>query len=68
MCETLIDSITYLFEKDSKTKINYDDLIDKIFMHKIDNKELYNYDLSLYEIDRMKQLMKKEKLYYDFLR
>ncbi|WP_026526500.1 hypothetical protein [Butyrivibrio sp. VCD2006] len=68
MCETLIDSITYLFEKDSNTKINYDDLIDKIFMHKIDNKELYNYDISLYEIDRMKQLMKKEKLYYDFLR
>ena len=68
MCETLIASITYLFEKDKTTKINYDELIDKIFLHKIENKELYNYDISLYEIERMKQLMKKEKLYYDFLR
>ena len=68
MCETLIASITYLFEKDKNTKINYDELIDKIFEHKIENKELYNYDISLYEVDRMKQLMKKEKLYYDFLR
>ncbi|WP_022760047.1 hypothetical protein [Butyrivibrio sp. AD3002] len=68
MCETLIASITYLFEKDKNTKINYDELIDKIFLHKIENKDLYNYDISLYEIERMKKLMKKEKLYYDFLR
>ncbi|MCR5344303.1 MAG: hypothetical protein K6E70_13175 [Butyrivibrio sp.] len=68
MCETLIASINYLFEKDKDTKINYDELIDKIFIHKMENKELYNYDISLYEIERMKKLMKKEKLYYDFLR
>ncbi|WP_026490745.1 hypothetical protein [Butyrivibrio sp. XPD2002] len=68
MCETLIASINYLFEKDKDTKINYDELIDKIFIHKMENNELYNYDISLYEIERMKKLMKKEKLYYDFLR
>ncbi len=68
MCETLIASITYLFEKNKDTKINYDELIDKIFIHKMESKELYNYDISLYEIERMKKLMKKEKLYYDFLR
>ncbi|WP_029321484.1 hypothetical protein [Butyrivibrio sp. AE3004] len=68
MCETLITSINYLFKKDKQTKINYDELIEKIFELKIDNKELYNYNISLYELERMKTLMKKEKLYYDFLR
>ena len=68
MCETLIGSITYLFEKNKDTKINYDELIDKIFLHKMENRELYDYDISLYELERMKKLMKKEKLYYDFLR
>ncbi len=68
MCETLIASITYLFEKNKDTKINYDELIDKIFLHKMENRELYDYDISLYELERMKKLMKKEKLYYDFLR
>ncbi|WP_408071083.1 hypothetical protein [Butyrivibrio sp. JL13D10] len=68
MCETLIASITYLFEKNKDSKINYDELIDKIFLHKMENKELYNYNISLYELERMKKLMKKEKLYYDFLR
>ncbi|WP_044912725.1 hypothetical protein [Butyrivibrio sp. WCE2006] len=68
MSETLIESILYLFEKNKDTKINYDDLIEKIFRHKLENKELYNYNISLYELERMKTLMKKEKLYYDFLR
>lgn len=68
MCETLIASITYLFEKDKDAKINYDELIDKIFLHKMESRELYNYEISLYELERMKKLMKKEKLYYDFLR
>jgi len=68
MCETLISSITYLFKKDKDAKINYDELIDKIFEHKMENRELYNYNISLYELEHMKALMKKEKLYYDFLR
>ena len=68
MCETLITSINYLFEKDKTAKINYDELIEKIFKHKMENRELYNYNISLYELEHMKALMKKETLYYDFLR
>ncbi|WP_026525693.1 hypothetical protein [Butyrivibrio sp. MB2005] len=68
MSETVIASITYLFGKDKNAKINYDELIEKVFAHKMNNKELYNYNISLYELDHMKALMKKEKLYYDFLR
>ena len=68
MSDTLIGSITYLFQKNNKAKLDYDELIDKVFEHKMDNRELYNFDISLYELDHMKALMKKEKLYYDFLR
>ncbi len=68
MSETVIASITYLFEKNNNVKIDYDELIEKVFKHKMDNRELYGYDITLYELDRMKSLMKKEKLYYDFLR
>lgn len=68
MCDTVISSILYLFGKDKNVKINYDELIEKVFQHKIENGELYRYNISLYELERMKALMKKEKLYYDFLR
>jgi membrane-associated HD superfamily phosphohydrolase len=68
MSETVIASITYLFNKDKDAKINYDDLIDKIFAHKMENRELYCFNISLYELEHMKALLKKEKLYFDFLR
>ena len=68
MCDTVIASILYLFGKDKNVKINYDELIEKVFQHKIENRELYRYNISLYELERIKALMKKEKLYYDFLR
>lgn len=68
MSDTVIASILYLFKKDKDAKIDYDELIEKIFQHKTETKELYRYNISLYELDHMKSLMKKEKLYYDFLR
>ncbi len=68
MSDTVIASITYLFSKDKNANINYDDLIEKVFSHKIENRDLYNFNISLYELEHMKALMKKEKLYYDFLR
>ena len=68
MSETLIASIMYLFAKDNKAQINVDALIDRIFANKMEERAFHNSDISLYEIDRMKAIMKKERLYYDFLR
>ena len=68
LCETLIASIMYLFKSDRDKKLNVEELIDKIFANKLKDPEFHNNDISLYELDRMKELMKKEKLYYDFLR
>ncbi len=68
LCDMVVSSIMYLIHKDKDARINYDDVIDKLFEHKLENKELNNNDISMYQLERMKKLLKKEKLYYDFLR
>ncbi|MBQ7678349.1 MAG: hypothetical protein IJT34_00675 [Butyrivibrio sp.] len=68
LCETLIASIMYLFKNDKDKPLDVEALIDQIFANKMKDPAFHNNDISLYELERMKVLMKKEKLYYDFLR
>lgn len=68
VCETVVASIMYIFAKDHEAKISYDELIDRIYQKKTDSGEFRNSSMTLYEMNRMKELLKKEKLYYDFLR
>ena len=68
LSETLVASIMYLLKKNPDTKIDYDQLIDNVFQKKEDEGEFRKYDITFYELDQMKKLYKKEKLYYDFLR
>ena len=68
ICETVVASIMYIFAKDHDAKISYDELIDRIYQKKADSGEFRNSSMTLYEMNRMKELLKKEKLYYDFLR
>lgn len=66
--ETVIASIMYLIKKNKDMKIDYDQLIDKIFDKKQIEGELKSYDVTFREYDQMRKILKKEKLYYDFLR
>ena len=66
--ETVIASIMYLIKKNKDMKIDYDQLIDKIFDKKENEGELKSYDVTFREYDQMRKILKKEKLYYDFLR
>ncbi len=66
--ETVIASIMYLLKKDKNVKIDYDQLIDKIFDKKQVEGELISYNVTFREYDQMRKILKKEKLYYDFLR
>ncbi|SFD02618.1 hypothetical protein [Butyrivibrio sp. YAB3001] len=68
LSETVIESIMYLINQDKNAKIDYDRLIDGIMDKKIENNELKAYDVTFREYDKMRQILKKEKLYYDFLR
>ena len=54
--------------KDKDSKIDYDELIDKIIQHKLDKKEFNRSKLSFSDLENLRKLLKKEKLYYDFLR
>ena len=58
----------YLLKKDENAVINYDQLIDKIIDKKIDDGELNDYAVTFRELERMRSIFKKEKLYYGFLR
>ena len=58
----------YLLKKDKDAKIDYDNLIDSIIDKKVSDGELRDYDVTFRELEVMKKIMKKEKLYYDFLR
>ena len=68
LTETVISSIMYLIKKNKDAKIDYDQLIDKVFDKKEADGELKNSDITFREYDQMKKILKKEKLYYDFLR
>ena len=68
LSETVVSSILALLKKDSEAIIDYDKLIDGIFENKMENGELKAYAVTLKELDEMKKILKKEKLYYGFLR
>ena len=68
LSETVIASIMYLLKQNKDVKIDYDKLIDSILDKKVADGDLKDYDVTYREFDKMRGLLKKEKLYYDFLR
>ncbi|MCR5670516.1 MAG: hypothetical protein K6G10_05880 [Butyrivibrio sp.] len=68
LCETTIASIMYLLKNNRQAGIDYDKLIDDLFDKKAGSGELKDYAVTFRQYDRMRKILKKEKLYYDFLR
>ncbi|MCR5674182.1 MAG: hypothetical protein K6G16_00585 [Lachnospiraceae bacterium] len=68
LCETMIASLQFMFQKNSKAQLDYALLVDKIFEKKESDGELRESDLSLRGLRITKEMLKKETLYYDFLR
>lgn len=68
ICETLVRMIKSIFVKDKTAKVDYDAMIDKIFEHHWQKGDLNLNGISFGEMTRIRQLLKKEQLYYDFLR
>ncbi len=68
MTETVIISIQQLFKQDRNAKIDYEKLIDDLFDKKISDGKLNDYNVTFREYEVMRRILKKEKLYYDFLR
>ncbi len=68
LSETVIASIMYLIKQNKDAKIDYDKLIDGILDKKVSDGDLKDYAVTFRDFDKMRALLKKEKLYYDFLR
>lgn len=66
--DKLISTIMVIFEKDSKTHIDYINLIDTLLEKPVITDALEESDLSKKDLNTIKEIMKKEVLYYDFLR
>lgn len=66
--DCIVTSIFQLFAKDPKAELDYEKIIDTIFTNKLESGELWNSDISIAEIRKMKKIFGEEKLYYDFLR
>ena len=68
MCDTVVASLVYIFKKDQDAKVDYDDMIDRLFAHKTQEGVFSGCRATMRALQDMKALLKKEKLYYDFLR
>lgn len=66
--DCIVSSILYLFAKDPKAELDYEQLIDTVFKKKFETDELWGNEISLAQIHQMKKIFIQEKLYYDFLR
>lgn len=66
--DCIVTSIFQLFAKDPKAELDYGKIIDTIFENKLNSGELWNSDISIAQIRKMKKIFVEEKLYYDFLR
>ncbi|SFP44624.1 hypothetical protein SAMN04487928_10281 [Butyrivibrio proteoclasticus] len=67
LSETVIATIMMLIKKDPNVDIDYDHLIDGIIDKMIETGELNSYDVTFRELNEMRKILKKEKLYYGFL-
>ncbi len=66
--ETVITLVKDLINKNKNAKIDYDKLIDDLFDGKLNDGSLKNYEVTFADYEKMRSILKKEKLYYDFLR
>jgi membrane-associated HD superfamily phosphohydrolase len=68
LSETVIASIMSLLKENKDANIDYEKLIDDLLDKKEQSGELKDYEVTYNEYFTIRKLIKKEKLYYDFLR
>lgn len=66
--DAVVSAIVQIFEQDSEAQIDYEELIENIFTAQMQEKRLWENDMTLSQFARMKKIFVEEKLYYDFLR
>ncbi|MBQ6735060.1 MAG: hypothetical protein IJR00_09140 [Lachnospiraceae bacterium] len=67
-CDTLVTQIRAVFAKDKDAGMDYDTMIDTMCLEAYQKGTLSGSGMTIQELSRMRELLKQEKLYYDFLR
>ena len=67
MCQIVVTSIMFAAKKDKNSKIDYDKLIDKLFDRAENEEKPMLYDITYKEYSLIREILKKEKQYYDFI-
>ena len=68
LCDTLVQRVKALYEKDKDATADYDGMIDNMLQEASRNGTLSVSRMTMQELARSAELLKQEKLYYDFLR
>ena len=68
LSDKLIYSIMQVFAADKNAKVNYNELIDTMLNKKYIKEALADSDMTGRDMKNVREIMKKEILYYDFLR
>lgn len=66
--DAVVNSILFMMAKDESAALDYDQIIDTVFKKKQESSRFQDCEISIWELNAMKNIFKEEKLYYDFLR
>ena len=66
--EAVVSSVSLFFEKNKDVKFDHEQMIQLIFKRKMESGVLKSCELTLKELEDMRNLFIEENLYYDFLR
>lgn len=66
--DACVNTIQQLVAKSNGKKLDYDYIIDRLFQHFAEDGTFDKCEITVREIEMMREIFKKEKLYYDFLR
>ena len=67
-CDLLVSSLMQTFAQDQERQVEIDSFVEELVNDKLYRGVLNQSELSIRELNEMKKLFKREKLYYDFLR
>lgn len=64
----IVSSIIFLFAKDPKAELDFDQIIDTVFRTTLEDGGLIKNKITYAQLQEMIKIFREEKLYYDFLR
>lgn len=68
ICDSLVSSISYLFSQEPSAQLEYSPIINLVLKETIESGKINHSAVSFGEIQKIRRILLKEQLYYEFLR